>query len=145
MFDSPAPDESNSRKDTISHFILSLAVAWPVLWFWSSQLGEHDWNAATLLMLPLILVAGVVLVWLIFTFAVWKDSDTRAYDAEAKITIVVIGTTGVAAWFVLALAALFLVPWVGAGEVGIGVPNPLGFLGAGIGGLAASWFAAIGV
>lgn len=126
------------------HFLLSLAVAWPVLWFWSSELSRQAWTWGVLLTVPSILVSSVVVVWSIFAFVVWNDAGTPApASAGEKVVAIAAGALAVGGWFLFALAALLLVPGVGDAHVGIGGPNPLGLLGALVAGLGVTWFCAL--
>ena len=133
------PTDTRIAGIALRHFLLSLAVAWPVLWFWSSELSRQAWTWGVLLAVPSILVSAVVVVWSIFAFVVWKDAGMSAFASAVAIAA---GAGAVGGWFLLALAALFLVPWVGDVHVGIGGPNPLGLLGTLVGGLAITWFCA---
>lgn len=120
--------------ETRRHFVLSIGVAWPPLWFWLSQLfGGDAWTPGVVLPVPLILVTGVAAVWWVFTSVVWKAGET---------TTIAAGAAAVGGWFLLPWAAVRLGPWIGSGHVGVGAPNPLWFLAAIVGAFAVSWFSA---
>jgi hypothetical protein len=141
--DSPHVPAPLPRGLTGRYFLLSLAVAWPTLWFWFSELGRaQSWTRSVLFAVPLLLTASVAAVWAIFLLAIWRRDSGPPGAGESNLGVIAAGTAGIASWFALTLVALLVVPWWGIGHSGIGFPNPLGFLGAIVAGFAITFFCA---
>jgi hypothetical protein len=134
---SHGPDPDREERH---YFFLSLAVAWPTLWYWFQELTAFRPIGGWMLV-PLILFAGLILVWWFFTAKVWARPGVPR-DTSVVIGAVMAGVGGVAGWFVLPILALVAVPWLGAGHSGVGAPNPVGLLAALVGSFAISWFGA---